>query len=126
MCQESFTKELALEWTNLRTEIFELDKACLNILQFAIALTSALFVVWTKNEGGNIKPQFIYFLLSTIWTFLYMYLYHKRLRIVTIDGYLKKFIENNEGQRRGISPLWITRLSEYRGETRISHKEGDR
>lgn len=113
MTKDKLPEHLKLEWSNLRQEIFELDKACLSILQYCIVLTSGIILLFTKNPNSNIKVNvdFVFVAISIIWTLFYMYTHHKRSRISTIGSYLKKFVEN---QNLYASPLWTTRLSQYR------------
>ena len=120
MIQKKSPEELRIEWQNLRAEIFELDKACLSILQYSILLTSALSVffkdeLWPETsspgtpEINSVFADYFVIALSIIWMLFYVYVYHKRLAIRRIGGYLTIFVESESNYLK-----WQTRLNQFR------------
>ncbi len=86
-------KELHIEWQNLRAEIFELDKACLTILQITIAISAAL-IGW--HSSAKAPDWGMITILSPIGMLSYSYLYHKRLSMRRIEGYLRVAIGSED------------------------------
>lgn len=107
-------KELHIEWQNLRTEIYELDKACLTILQVTIAVSAGLIGWYSSAREPGLGMIIV---LSPIWMLAYIYLYHKRLSIRRIEGYLRVVIESKD-----YTPKWEKKLQKFRADRPFSAK----